>query len=308
MRSTVASTAAPRAARTRAVTVDEAVAAGLRLPRPSGRPRLSSRLPWLYPWAVRWHRARHRWEWWTSGWTWCTTRAADDLPVRVRTHSSPLLRELPEPEMRLQHGKVTNLRLAAARIDGLLIAPGETFSFNRVVGNCTRRKGYVEGMRLSDGAAQPGIGGGICQLANLLHWMFLHAELTIVERSEHSFDPFPDNGRVLPWGVGCSIAYNYVDLVVRNDTESTFQLRTWVADGRLRGLLLADRGQTVSYHVEARGERFFRLDGSVYRVNQIWHEIIDRRTGDRIGDELVKRNCALVKYHPPEELITDVVG
>ena len=73
-------------------------------------------------------------------------------------------------------------------------------------------------MRLSDGARGAGVGGGICQLANLLHWMVLHSPLTVVERSEHSFDPFPDNGRVLPWGVGCSIAYNYVDLVVRNDT------------------------------------------------------------------------------------------
>ena len=47
--------------------------------------------------------------------------------------------------------------------------------------------------------------------------MVLHTDLTVVERSEHSFDPFPDKGRVLPWGVGCSIAYNYVDFTFRND-------------------------------------------------------------------------------------------
>lgn len=56
--------------------------------------------------------------------------------------------------------------------------------------------------------------------------MLRHAPLTVLERSEHSFDPFPDNARLLPWGVGCSIAYNYVDLVVRNDTDHRFQLRT----------------------------------------------------------------------------------
>lgn len=95
---------------------------------------------------------------------------------------------------------MTNLTIAAARVDTLVIRPGETFSFNKVVGNCTRSKGYVEGMRLSNGAARPGVGGGICQLANLLHWMVLHSALTVVERSEHSFDPFPDHGRVLPWG------------------------------------------------------------------------------------------------------------
>jgi VanW like protein len=68
-----------------------------------------------------------------------------------------------------------------------------------------RRKGYVDGMLLDNGEATAGVGGGICQLANLLHWMVLHSPLVITERSEHSFDPFPDNGRVLPWGVGCTI-------------------------------------------------------------------------------------------------------
>ena len=71
--------------------------------------------------------------------------------------------------------------------------------------------------------------------------MFLHSPLTVVERSEHSFDPFPDKARVLPWGVGCSIVWNYVDLVVRNDTDITFQLHTWLDDRHLRGELRADR-------------------------------------------------------------------
>ena len=215
------------------------------------------------------------------------------------------MRELSEREMVLQRNKVVNLRLATARTDTLLIRPGETFSFNRVVGNCTRRKGYVEGMRLSDGEAVSGVGGGICQLANLLHWMFLHSPLTVLERSEHSFDPFPDKGRVLPWGVGCSIVYNYVDLVVRNDTLATFQLRTWVTEAHLRGELRADRPMSTSYRVEARDEEFFRAGGQVYRRNEIWRRHIDKCTGVVVAEELVKKNCALVKYHPPDHLIRD---
>jgi vancomycin resistance protein VanW len=198
--------------------------------RVTARPRLSERHPGLYPLAVRVHRARRRLRWLTSGDRWASERTSADLAVRVKRHRSLLLRELGASEMWMQHNKVTNLRLAAARVDRILVRPGETFSFNRVVGNCTRRKGYVEGMRLSNGDAQAGVGGGICQLANLLHWMFLHSPLTVVERSEHSFDPFPDNGRVLPWGVGCSIVYNYVDLVVRNDTDATFQILVSVGE------------------------------------------------------------------------------
>jgi vancomycin resistance protein VanW len=191
-------------------------------------------------------------------------------------------------------------------VDGILVRPGETFSFNKVVGSCTRRKGYVEGMRLSNGEARAGVAGGICQLANLLHWMFLHSPLTVVERSEHSFDPFPDNGRVLPWGVGCSIVYNYVDLAVRNDTDITFQILVGVGERYLEGELRADRQPDHTYRVEARDEQFLRYAGRHYRRNEIWRAVIDRRTGRRVGEELVKRNCALVKYLPTGVPVVEV--
>lgn len=258
---------------------------------------LSQRHPWLRPAAVLAHRSRRRVRWLTCGAEWASYRSPTDLPVRAHRHASLLLRQLEGADMVLQHNKVVNLRLASARVDRLVIRPGETFSFNKVVGNCTRRKGYIEGMRLSDGAPVPGVGGGICQLANLLHWMFLHSPLTVLERSEHSFDPFPDHGRVLPWGVGCTIAYNYVDLVVRNDTATTFQLRTWVGERHLHGELRADRELPVSYSVEARGERFETgADELVRRSNEIWRTVTDRRTGLPVADELVRRNRAVVKY------------
>jgi vancomycin resistance protein VanW len=275
------------------------------------RRRPTERFPWLYPFAVRVHQLRRHVAWLTSHTRWATRAAGTpELPVRVKKHGSLLLRELSPDEMELQHNKVINLRLASVRTDGVVIRPGETFSFNKVVGNCTRRKGYVVGMRLSNGDATAGVGGGICQLANLLHWMFLHSPLTVVERSEHSFDPFPDKNRVLPWGVGCSIVWNYVDLVVRNDTDTTFQLRTWLDDKHLRGELRADRPVEHSYKVEARHEEFVRVRSGggdrVWRRNEIWRGLVDRRTGDLVGEELVKRNCAVVKYPPPEHLVVEL--
>lgn len=92
-------------------------------------------------------------------------------------------------DLALQHNKVINLKLAVAAIDGLIIAPGEHFSFCCLVGRPTRKRGYVEGMELSFGEARRGIGGGICQLSNLIHRMAIHSPLFVVERSNHSFDP-----------------------------------------------------------------------------------------------------------------------
>jgi vancomycin resistance protein VanW len=158
-------------------------------------------------------------------------------------------------------------------------------------------------MRLSNGDAISGVGGGICQLANLLHWVFLHAPLTIVERSEHSFDPFPDKNRVLPWGVGCSIVFNYVDLVVRNDTLHTFQLKVRVGKRHLHGELRADALPPHSYRVEGRDDTFWRQGDQVFRTNEIWRVVHERSTGTELGEELLKRNCALVKYEPTGTVI-----
>ena len=269
--------------------------------------RWSERVPLLYPLAVRYHRVLKRLEWIRSSTPYAGTRAATDLPIRIKRHKSLLLRQLGETEMWMQHNKVTNLKLACAQVDGLLIRPGETFSFNKLVGNATRRKGYVKGMRLSNGQARPGIGGGICQLANLLHWMVLHSPLTVTQRSTHSFDPFPDNGRVLPWGVGCSIVYNYVDLQFRNDTDQTFQLRVGVGDRYLEGEILADVPAASSYRVFAKDERFLRVGAEYFRRNEIWRTVIDRRTGTAVRDELVRENVALVKYLPVDVPVLDVL-
>jgi len=139
-----------------------------------------------------------------------------------------------------------------------------------------------------------------------MHWMFLHSPLTVVERSEHSFDPFPDNGRVLPWGVGSSIVYNYVDLVVRNDTDLTFQLLVGVGERYLDGELRATHEPPHTYRVSAREEQFLRYGEDYYRRNEIWRTVVDRRTGNRVGEELVKRNCALVKHVPTGVQVYDV--
>jgi hypothetical protein len=150
-----------------------------------------------------------------------------------------------------------------------------------------------------NGEAKAGVGGGICQLANLLHWMVLHTPLVVTERSEHSFDPFPDDGRVLPWGVGCTIYYNYVDFRFRNEGPATYQLRVSVGDHHLCGEIRSDRPQPHAYKVFAVDEEFVPYRGQWYRMNEIWRNVIDRRTGDQVRKELIKKNCALVKYLPP---------
>ncbi|MGD9563816.1 MAG: VanW family protein [Pyrinomonadaceae bacterium] len=233
--------------------------------------------------------------------------ANDTLAFTCKKHQSLLQRKLGNSDPQLQENKVKNLQIACPTIDGLLIKPGETFSFWDRVGEATAAKGYCEGMQLSRGEVVRGVGGGLCQLANLLYWMALHTPLQVVERHHHSFDPFPDENRVLPFGSGAGVFYNYVDLRFFNPTEITFQLKLWLTANHLKGSIHSDRETPNSYHIFERSHRFLRQGESVFRENEIWRETIDRRTGDRIGEEMLVKNFSEVKYELDPQQLASVI-
>ena len=122
----------------------------------------------------------------------------EQLPFVYASHHTPLIRELKNADLWMQYNKITNLRLAAARVNGVLLRPGETFSYWRLIGKPSSRKGYKEGMMLVNGTVRPGVGGGLCQLSNLIFWMALHTPLTVTERHRHGYDVFPDSNRTQP--------------------------------------------------------------------------------------------------------------
>jgi vancomycin resistance protein VanW len=219
-----------------------------------------------------------------------------NLPFTCKKHQSLLRRKLGNTDPQLQENKIVNLKLAIRPIDGLLIKPGETFSFWKQVGKTTAKKGYVEGLLLSQGEVRTGVGGGICQLANLLFWMALHTPLQVIERHHHQFDPFPDDHRVLPFGSGASVFYNYVDLRFFNPTQQTYQIRVWLTDKHLKGAIFSDREWPYAYHLEERNHAFLREKGKNYRRNEIWRLVIDKKTGNRVSEELLIRNFSEVRY------------
>jgi vancomycin resistance protein VanW len=188
---------------------------------------LSQRHPLFYFLSVWSKRIKRQLAWYTDGKKYTRTTSTEKLPFRIKKHQSVLLKKLGENNEQLQINKVTNLKIAAAKINGTLVQPGQTFSFCKTVGRPTKSKGYLLGMELSFGEARAGIGGGICQISNLIHWLVIHSPLTVTERYHHSFDPFPDDGRVLPFGSGATVFYNYRDYQFTNNTPHTFQINLW---------------------------------------------------------------------------------
>lgn len=228
------------------------------------------------------------------------------LPFRVKKHQSKLLKKLGESDMVLQYNKVDNLKLVVQKVNGTIIRPGETFSFCKTVGLPTKRKGYKLGMELSFGEARPGIGGGICQSSNLLHWLAMHSPLTVTERHHHSFDPFPDDGRVLPFASGTTVFYNYLDFQLTNNTEWTFQINLWLTDTLLEGELRVSEELSFNYHVHEKNHYFFKEGDTYYRTNEIWRTKHAKfEAGKLLEEERLYHNVGEVKYKP-EQLKSDI--
>ncbi|MBP5637935.1 MAG: VanW family protein, partial [Victivallales bacterium] len=220
----------------------------------------------------------------------CREKSRELLPVVIYRHKSLILRRLGNVDMRLQENKAVNLSLAAPHIDGVLIRPGETFSLWRLVGRTCASHGYREGLMIKQGVPSQGIGGGLCQLSNLIHWLVLHSPLEITERHHHDgFDLFPDFGRQVPFGVGTSISYNYLDYRFKNTTEQTYQLLIKVEGEHLCGELRAEKLLDVKYHIQAKGENFVQEGEVWYRVGEVWRNCIDKASGQQLFEELLQR-------------------
>lgn len=236
--------------------------------------------------------------WYAPGRRFCAESSPASLPYCVIGHESIFMRPLKNVDMYLQENKKTNILLAIERLDGILLHPGEIFSFWKLVGRPSRAKGYLEGLVLQSGTLKKGIGGGLCQLSNLIYWMTLHAQLDVVERWRHSYDVFPDVNRRLPFGSGATVAYNYVDLQIANPTADCYQLRLWQDEERLFGEWRCESEPRFTYSIMEKNHRIeSHYWGGYTRHNELYRTVTDRETG-HCQEELVAANDALMMYAP----------
>lgn len=227
-----------------------------------------------------------------------------NLKYKCFEDKSVLLRNLRDVDMIYQYNKITNLKIAVKKLDKIIIRPGETFSYWKLIGKTTKRKGYVPGMILFCGTYKMGIGGGLCQLSNLIYWMTLHTPLTITERYRHSYDVFPDSNRTKPFGSGATCVYPYRDLMITNNTNEVYSLSLYVGDTHLEGAWYADSKPLYTYEIvernhEMKSEHF----GGFSRHNELYRLVYNPK-GKLIKEELVTENHALMMYSPflPENI------
>lgn len=221
-----------------------------------------------------------------------------DLEYPIFNHESILMRKLKDVDMWYQTNKVINLKIAIKELDGIVLHPGQTMSYWKQIGKPTKRKGYVPGMVLKDGTFEAGIGGGLCQLSNLIFWMTLHTPLTVVERHRHGYDVFPDSNRTQPFGSGATCFYPYGDLMIKNETNMTFQLRLEVTKTHLKGEWRANHPLKGHYEiVERNHEMKPEYWGGYGRYNELYQLYFDEH--DQLMSEImVVKNEAIMMYAP----------
>lgn len=266
---------------------------GKELCPPRQRSWLRLRLGRLY------YTARRYALWLSPRFRWARRRQAERLPEVQTGHATPLIRNLGrEEEQQWQKSKVINLKLAVSRLDGVLLYPGETFSYWRLIGRPSRRRGYREGMVLFLGRIGGGTGGGLCQLSNLIFWMTLHTPLTVVERYRHSHDVFPDSGRTQPFGSGATCAYPHRDLMIRNDTDQVFQLCLRVGETHLEGEWRALRPPACRYEIVEREARIDQASwGGYVRHNALYRRVF-ALSGELLEERFLFANDAIMMYSP----------
>lgn len=108
----------------------------------------------------------------------------------------------------------SNIRLAASIIEGTVLAPGDTFSFNEAVGQRTTKRGFKEAGVYMNGKVDTGIGGGICQVSTTLYNAVLLADLQVLERYNHSLTvPY------VPLSRDAAVSWGVQDLKFINNTD-----------------------------------------------------------------------------------------
>lgn len=197
---------------------------------------------------------------------WSENIFPDVLPYKLFEYSCGMINRKSGFDIQYQYNKAYNLKLAGGKINHILIRPGETFSFWWAAKDADKKTPYKDGLDLTDGKIQGAYGGGLCQLSNLLFWLFLHTPLEITERHPHTVEAFPSASEELPSGTDATIHEGWLDLQAYNGTDSTFQILIEF-DGEqdiIKGCILSDREREFEYDIFNKEKHYRKKEGKTF--------------------------------------------
>ncbi len=154
--------------------------------------------------------------------------------------------------------RTTNLRLAANKVNGTVLMPGETFSYNKVVGARTIAAGYKEAAVYENGKVVDGIGGGICQVSSTIYNAAIYANLDIVQRSNHQFVP-----SYVTASRDATVVYGSIDFQFKNNRDYPIKIVCSVSGG-IASCQIFGLKQDNDYQVEISSYETGRTSTAIY--------------------------------------------
>ena len=179
-----------------------------------------------------------------------------------------------------------NLRKACESIDGLILQPGEEFSYNATLGQRTRENGYLPAGAYSGTALVQSVGGGICQGSSTLYLACLYADLEIVFRINHGY-----TSTYIDPGLDATVNWGGPDYQFRNNTHFPIQLKAEVSDGYMKMWILGTEER--DYYVKMDTEVTYGAD-TIYAKS--YKCKYDRQTDELISRELEARSNYMRYY------------
>lgn len=155
----------------------------------------------------------------------------------------------------INKARTGNIKLAVAAINGKILAPGQEFSFNNVVGPRTVETGYGEAYTYVGGKVVLGVGGGICQVSSTLYDSALFANLDVTERYNHMFTI-----TYVPLGRDAAVAYGQADFKFKNSTNWPIKIEGWVTNDNKIFFALRGTNETPDKSVELNHKTVKTID------------------------------------------------
>jgi vancomycin resistance protein VanW len=264
------------------------------------RKRITQALPFLLPLRVAQRKAFFYAGMRLDGKAYAKTILGQRLPHRLFSADNGLYNKNTGFDMVYQENKVYNLKLAAKTLDGLLIRPGETFSLWKSMRRADSRAPYKDGLNVINGRLCATYGGGLCQISNLLFWVFLHSPLTVVERHTHKVKDFPTMRSAEPEGVDATIREGWLDLKLKNETDAAFQIGISFSDEYVTGSLYTDRALPFQYEIRGDELAYFREGSRVFQKTSIYRREVEPDTREVLSERLLYQNVCEIGYSLPD--------
>ena len=210
--------------------------------------------------------------------------------------SSNMIKRAEGVDLASQFNKAKNIELACQKLNGLVIKPGEVFSFWKLVGKISEKKGYKAGRVIERNKLILGIGGGICNLANTINLLVIHSPLLITEFHTHSDALAPDETGRIPLNAGTSVSYNHIDYRFKNTTNQSFQLMLWCEGEVLHAALRSERELPYTYDILEENHHFTKEKEKFYRISKIYKATLSKTSGDMVEKTLIWDNHSEVMF------------